>query len=64
MADRVKDHCITTGPRRSLATDSFDVGFGLFVYLEQHRDLSSWVYQMGDRATICRPAGGGVLLES
>lgn len=52
------------GNPSELANRTFEIGPGLFVVVEQHRNISKRVYQMGDRATICRPAEDGVLLES
>ncbi len=64
MANRVEGRYITTEFRGSLETDVFEVGSGLFVHVEQHRNISDRIYAMGDRETICWPADGGVLLEA
>jgi spermidine/putrescine transport system ATP-binding protein len=63
MANRVEGRYITTEFRGSLETDVFEVGPGLFVHVEQHRGVSDRAYEMGERETICWPAGAGVLLE-
>ena len=63
MANRVEGRFITTEFRGSLETDVFEIGDGLFVHVEQHRSASDRSYDMGERETICWPAGAGVLLD-
>jgi spermidine/putrescine transport system ATP-binding protein len=63
MANRVEGRYITTEFRGSLETDVFEVAPSLFVHVEQHRNVTDRVYEMGEREVICWPADAGVLLE-
>ena len=63
MANRVEGRYITTEFRGSLETDVFEVAPGFFVHVEQHRNISDRVYNMGESETICWPAEAGVLLD-
>ena len=63
MANRVEGRYVTTEFRGSLEKDVFEIEDGVFVHVEQHRSASDRVYDMGERETICWPAGAGVLLD-
>ena len=63
MANRVEGRYITTEFRGSLETDVFEISSGLFVRVEQHRNISDRLYEMGEPETICWPAEAGVLLD-
>ncbi len=63
MANRVEGRYVTTEFRGSLETNVFEVAPGLFVHVEQHRNVSGRIYELGEREVICWPADAGVLLE-
>ncbi len=63
MANRVIGSYITTEFLGTLETDVFEISPGLIVHVEQHRNTSDKLYEMGDKEVICWPAHAGVLLE-
>jgi len=63
MANQITGKYITTEFMGSLETDIFEVGDGLIVQIEQHRQASDRLYKMGEVETISWGAESGVLLD-
>ena len=63
LANSVDAKFVTTEFMGSLETDVFEVGDGLLVKVEQHRNVSDRLYNMGESETISWAAQSGVLLK-
>jgi hypothetical protein len=63
MANRVDATYVATEYLGSLETDVFEFAPNHYIQVEQHRDSRKWVYQVGEKETLCWSAASAVLLD-
>ncbi len=63
MANSVTGRFVTTEFKGSLETDVFEVAPNHYVHVEQHRNVSDRVYDLGEVETICWSVESAALLE-